>query len=211
MHIYEQNKLIISGCWLYKQFLFCLFVIYYFKMLTPWKNSYNKSRQCIKKADNRLVDKNPSSQNYVFSRTHVWMWKLDHKEAWAPEKWHFWTVVLEKTLERPLDCKEIKPVNPKGNQPWIFTEGLMLKTEAPVLWPPDVKSWLTREDPDARKNWVEEKGATEEMASLTQWILVWANSRRWRRTEKPGVLQFMGFQRVGQLLLAELKNNKIFL
>ena len=83
------------------------------------------------------------SQSYGFSNSHVWMWELDYKECWAPKNWCFWTVVLEKTLKSPLDCKEIKPVNPKGNQPWIVIGWTDAKTEAPILWPPDGKSWLT--------------------------------------------------------------------
>ena len=105
----------------------------------------------------------PSSQNYVFSNSHVWMWELDYKESWVPENWCFWTVVLEKTLENPLDCKEIKPVSPKGNQPWIFIGRTDVESEAPILWPPDVKNWLIGKDPHAGKDWrQEEKGMTED-------------------------------------------------
>ena len=93
----------------------------------------------------------------------VWMWKLDHKESWAPKNWCFWSAVLEKTLESPLDCKEIKAVNPKGNQPWMFIEGTDAEAETPILWPPDdAKNWLIRKDPDAGKHWRQEaKGTTE--------------------------------------------------
>ena len=110
---------------------------------------------------------------------------------------YFQIVVLEKTLESPLDCKEIKPVNPKGNQPWIFIGRTDAEAETPILQPPDVKSQLIREDPDAGKDWrQEEKGTTEdEMVSPTQWV--WANSERWWRTRKPDMLQSMGSQRVG--------------
>ena len=91
------------------------------------------------------------------------MWELDHKEGWAPKNWCFWTVVLEKTLESSLDCKEIKPVNPKGNQPWIFIGRSDAEAEAPILWPPDAKNWLFGKDPGARKDWrQEEKGMTED-------------------------------------------------
>ena len=91
------------------------------------------------------------------------MWESDSKESWAPKNWCFWTVVLEKTLESPLDCKEIKPVNPKRNQPWIFTGGTDGEAEAPNLWPPDAKNWLIGKDPDAGKDWrQEEKGMTED-------------------------------------------------
>ena len=101
-----------------------------------------------------------------FSRSCAWMWELDHKEDWALKNWCFWTVVLEKTLESPLDCKEIKPVHPKGNQSWIFTARTNAEAEAPILWPPDVKSWLTGKDPDAGKEgWQKEKKASgDEMA-----------------------------------------------
>ena len=90
------------------------------------------------------------------------MWELDHKESWLLENWCFQTVMLKKTLESPLDSKEIKPVNPKGKQPWIFTERPESEAEAPILWPPDIKSQLTRKDPNAGKDWEQEKGATEE-------------------------------------------------
>ena len=100
------------------------------------------------------------SRSYNFSGSHIWMWELDHKEGWALENWCFWIVVLEKTLESP--CKEIKPVNPKGNQPWIFTGRIDAEAEFLILWSPDAKSWLTGKDPDARKDWRQEKWATED-------------------------------------------------
>ena len=101
------------------------------------------------------------SQSYGFSRSHVWMWELDCKESWAPKNWCFWTVVLEKTLESPLDCKEIQPVHPKGNQSWIFVGGT--DAEDPILWPPDSKNWLVGKDLDAGKDWRwEEKGTTDD-------------------------------------------------
>ena len=98
-------------------------------------------------------DKGPSSQSYGFSNSHVLVWELDYKESWAPKNWCFWTVVLEKTFENPLDCKEIKPVHPKGNQSWIFIGRIDAEAEAPVLWPPDAKNWLIWEDPGAGKDW----------------------------------------------------------
>ena len=108
-------------------------------------------------------NKGPSSQGYGFSSGHVWMWELDCEESWAPKNWCFWTVVLEKTLESPLDCKEIQPVHSEGDQPWLFFGGNDAKAETPVLWPPHVKSWLIGKDPDAGKDWgQEEKGTTED-------------------------------------------------
>ena len=90
------------------------------------------------------------------------MWELDHKESWVPKNWCFWTVVLEKTLESPLDCKEIKSVNLKGNQSWIFIGGTDAEAETPILWPPDVKSWLIRKDPEAGKDWKQEEKESKE-------------------------------------------------
>ena len=112
----------------------------------------------------------PSSQNYGYSSSHVWMWELDYKESWAPNNWCFWTVVLEKTLESPLDCKEIQPVHPEGNQSWIFTG--MTEAETPILWPPDVKSWLIFRDPDTGKDWRREEKVTTEnkMAVWHHWL-----------------------------------------
>ena len=110
-----------------------------------------------------LVNKGLSSQSYGFSSSHVWMWELRHKENWVLKNWCFWTVLLEKTFESPMDCKEIKPVNPKGNQSWIFIGRTDDETEAPMLWPPDPKNWLIGKDPDVWKDWrQEEKGMTED-------------------------------------------------
>ena len=110
-----------------------------------------------------MANKVPSSQSYGFSYSHVWMWEMDQKESWVPKNWCFRIVVLEKTLESPLDFKEIKPVRPKGSQSWIFIGRADAKAEAPILWPPDVKSWLTGKDPDAGQDWrQEEKGTTED-------------------------------------------------
>ena len=132
-------------------------------MLDPWKKSYNQSRQHIKKQRHYFANKGPSSRSYGFSSSHVWMWKLNYKESWALKYWCFWTVVLEKTLESPLDCKEIKPVNPKVNQSWIFSGKTDAKAETPILWPPDAKNWLIGKDSDAGKDWKQvEKGTTED-------------------------------------------------
>ena len=109
-----------------------------------------------------FANKGPSSQGYGFSSDHVWMWELDYKESWAPKNWCFWIVVLEKTLESLLDCKEIQPVHPKGDQPWVFIGRIDVEAEIPVLWPPDAKRWLIWKDPDAGKDWRQEKGTTED-------------------------------------------------
>ena len=110
-------------------------------MLTPWQESYDQPRQHIKKQRHYFTNQGPSSQSYGFSSSHVRMWKLESKESWALKKWCFWTVVLEKTLESPLDSEEIKSVNPKGNQPWIFIGRSDVEAETPILRPPDVKNW----------------------------------------------------------------------
>ena len=107
------------------------------KTLTPWKKSYDQPRQQIKKQRYHFADKSLSSQSYGFSSSQVWMWKLDHKEGWVPKNWFFRTVVLEKTLESPWDCKEINLVNPKGNQLWIFIGRTDAEAGTPILWPPD--------------------------------------------------------------------------
>ena len=139
------------------------------------------------------------------------MWEVGHKESWVPKNWCFWTVVLEKTLESPLDCKEIQPVHPKGNQSWLFIGKTDAKAETPMLWPPDVKNWLIEKDPDTGKDWRwEEKGMTEDgwdgwMASSTQWTWVWVSSRSWWWTGNPGMLLSMGSQRVGHDWAAELE------
>ena len=164
-------------------------------MLTPWKERYEQPRQHIKKQRHYFANKGPSSQGYSFSSGHVWMWELDYKESWALKNWCFWTVVLKKTLESPLDTKEIQPVHLKGDQSWVFIERTDVEAETPILWPPDVKNWLIWKDPDVGKDWrQEEKGW---MASPTQWTWVWVNSGSWWWTGRPGMLQSMGSQRVG--------------
>ena len=119
--------------------------------------------QRIKKQRHRFVNKGPYSQSYVYSSSHVWMWELDHKEGWVAKNLCFQIVVLEKTLETPLNYKEVKLVIPKGNQCWMFIGGTAAETEAPILWPPDVKSPLIGKDPDAGKDWRwEEKRVAED-------------------------------------------------
>ena len=141
-------------------------------MLAPWKKSYDQPRQHIKKQIHYFANKCPSSQGYGFSSSHVWMWELDYKESWAAKNWCFWTVVLEKALESPLDCKEIQPMHPKGNQSWIFIGRTDAETETPVVWPPDVKNRHIGKDSDAGKDWrQEEKGTTEdEMVGWHHWL-----------------------------------------
>ena len=145
----------------------------------------------------------------VISSSHVCMWELDSKESWALKNWCFWTVVLEKTLEIPLDCKEIQPVHLKGNQYWIFIGRTNTEVETSILWPPDAKNWLTGKDPDVGKDWRwEEKGNNRGqdgwMASPPRWTWVWVSSGSWWWTGKPGVLQFVGSQRVGPHWVTEL-------
>ena len=136
----------------------------------------------INKQRHYFVNKGPSSQGYGFSSGHVWMRELDYKESWVQRNWCFWTVVLETTLESPLDCKEIQLVHPKGDQSWVFIGRTDIEAETPILWPPDAESWLIGKDPDAGKEWgQEEKGMTEdEMVGwhhrLTQWTWVWGGS-----------------------------------
>ena len=109
--------------------------------------------QHIKKQRHYFANKGLSSQDYGFSSGHVWMWEMDYKESWAQKNWCFWTVVLEKTLESPLDCKEIQPVHLKGDQSWAFIGRTDVDCETPILWPPDAKSWFIWKDPDAGKDW----------------------------------------------------------
>ena len=130
------------------------------------KENYDQPSQHIEKQRHYFSDKDPSSQSYNFPSSHVWTWELDFKESGAPKNWCFWTVVLEKTLESPI--KEIQPVHPKGNQSWIFIGKTDAETETPILWPPDVKNWLLRKDPDAGKDWrQEEKEMTED--EMVRW------------------------------------------
>ena len=117
-----------------------------------WKESYDQHRQHIKKQRHYFVSKGPSSQGYGFSSSHVWMWELDHKESWVLKNWCFWTVVLEKTLESPLDCKEIQPIHPNGDQSWVFIGRTDVEAETLILWPPHVKSWLIGKDSEAGRD-----------------------------------------------------------
>ena len=123
------------------------------RLLASWKKNYDQRRQHIKKQRHYFTSKGSCNQSYGFSSSRVWMWELDHKESWVPKNWCFWTVLLEKTLVSPLDCKEIKLVNPKGNQSCIFIGRTDAEAEAPRLWPPDAKRQLIGKDPDAAKDW----------------------------------------------------------
>ena len=138
-------------------------------MFAPWKKSYEKPRQPIKKHRHYFTNKGPSNQSYGFSNSHIWMWELDHKESWAPKNWCFWNVVLEKTLESSLDSKSNHSVL---NQSWIFIGRTDAETKTRILWPPNAKNWLIGKDPDAGKDWRwEEKGTTEdEMVGWHHWL-----------------------------------------
>ena len=140
----------------------------------------------------------------------VWMWELDCEESWAPKNWCFWTVVLEKTLESPLDCKEIQPVHSEGDQPWDFFGRNNAKAETPVLWPPSVKSRLVGKDSDAggrrRRGWQRMRW----MDGITDSMDVSLNSGSWWWTGRPGMLQFMGLQRVGHDWVTELNWSHIW-
>ena len=177
-------------------------------MLTPWKESYDQPRQHIKKQKHYFANKVRLVKAYGFPSSHVWMWELDYKESWVPKSWCFWNMVFEKTLESPLDCKEIQPVHPKGDQSWLFIGRADVEAETPILQPPDVKSWLIWKDHDAGEDWgQEEKGTTEdEMVGWHQRLngWVWVNSGSWWWTRRPGMLQFMGSQRVGHNWATEL-------
>ena len=180
-------------------------------MLAPWKKSYDQPRQYIIKQRHYFADKVLSSQSHGFSSSHVWMWELDHKESWAPKNWCFWTVVLEKTLESPLDCKEIKPVNPKRNQSWIFfgrTDAKAVQYVGHLMW---------RTDPLEK---ILMLGKIEDRRSRGQQRIRWLNgindskdtslssSGGWWWTGKPGMLQSTGSKRVGHDWETELKWTK---
>ena len=155
----------------------------------------------IFKSRHYFANKGPSSQGYGSSSSHVWMWELYCEEGWVPKNRCFWNVVLEKTLESPLDCKEIQPVHSKGDQPWDFFGRTDAKAETPVLWPSRARSWLIGKDSDAGRDLGagrdgDDRGWDGWMASPTWWTWVWVNSGSWWWTGRPGVLQFMGSQRV---------------
>ena len=155
----------------------------------------------VLKSRHYSADKGPYGQGYGLPSGRVQLWESDCKEAWVPKNWCLLTVVLEKTPESPLDSKEIKPVSLKGDQPWIFTGRTEAKAEASVFWSFDANRWLTGRVPDAGKDWGQKgkRASEDEMARWhhwLQWTWTWANSGRWRRTGRPGMLQGMGSQRV---------------
>ena len=174
----------------------------------PWKKSYDKPRQHIKKQRHYFANKGLSSQSYGFSSSHVWMWEFDHKESSALKNWCFWTMVLEKTLESPLDCKKIQPVHRKGDESWVFIGRTDVETGTLKLWPPDAKSWSLEKTLMLGK--IEGRGEGDNrgwdgwMASLTQWTWVWVDSGGWWWTGRPGMLRFMGSQRVRHDWVTEL-------
>ena len=129
---------------------------------TPWKESYDQPRQHIKKQRHYSANRGPCRQSYVFFPVAMYGWELDYKESWAPKNWYFWTVVLEKTFESPVDCKEIQPVHHKGDQSWVFIGWTDAEVETPILWSPGAKSWLIGKDPDAGKDWGQEEKRTTE-------------------------------------------------
>ena len=177
-------------------------------MLAPWKKSYDQPKQHIKKQRHYFTNKGPSSQGYGFSSVHLWMWELDCEESWVPKNWCFWTVVLEKTLESPLDFKEIQPVHPKGNQSWIFIGRTDAEAETPVLchlmWRADSFEktlMLGKIEGGRRRGWQRMRwldGITNSMD------MVWVDSRSWWWIGRPGVLWFIGLQRVGHDWATEL-------
>ena len=178
-------------------------------MLTPWKESDDQPRQHIKKQRHYFPKKGPCSQGYGFPSSHVWMWELDYKYK-ALKNWFFWTVVLEKTLESSSDCKEIQPVHPKGDQSWVFIGRTDVEAETQffghLMWRADSlkRPWCWER---LKAGGGDNRGWDGWMASPTQWTRVWVNSGSWWWTGRPGVLQFMGSQRVGHDWVTELNSH----
>ena len=173
-------------------------------MLAPWKKSYYRPRQHIKKQRHYFANKDPSSQGYDFSCSHVWMWEFDYKESWVQKYWFFWSMVLEKTLGSPLDCKKIKPVHPKGNhwKDWCWSwnsQSLATSSEELTHW-----KRLWRWEGLGAGGEGDDRGWDDWMASLTRRTWIWVNSGSWWWTGRPGVLRFMGSQRVGHDWATEL-------
>ena len=162
----------------------------------------------LKKQRHYFANKGPSGQGYGFSRGHVWMWELGCEESWVPKNWCFWAMVLDKTLESPLDCKEIQPVHPEGDKSWVFIGRTDTEAETPILWPSHGKSWLIGKYPDSGRDWgQEEKGTIEdEMAGWHHHSMgmILSKLRELVTDREPGVLQFMGSQRVRHNWVTEL-------
>jgi len=175
------------------------------------RKAMTKLNSIFKSRDITLPTKVHLVKAMVFSSGHVWMWVLDYEESWASKNWCFWTVVLEKILESPLDYKEIQPVHPKGNQSWIFIGRTNAEAETRILWPPDAKNWLIWKDPDAGKDWRwEEKGMTE--AGWHHRLIGHESEQAqgsWWMIGRPGVLRFMGLQRFRQDWATELNLTKV--
>ena len=179
------------------------------KTLAPWKKSYDQPRQHIKKQRHYFANKGPSSQSYGFSNSYVGMWELDHKGSWVLKNWCFWTVVLEKTLESPLDCKEIQPVHPEGDKSWVFIG----RTDAEAETPNTLATWC-KELTHWKRSWCwerlkvggegDDRGWDGWMASPTWWTWVWINSGSWWWSGRPGVLQSMGSQSIRHDWVTEL-------
>ena len=167
-------------------------------------------RNALTNIDSILKSKGLYSYSSGFSSSHVWMWEIDHKERWALKNCCFWIVVLEETFESSLNCKEIKPASPKGNQSWLFIGRTDAEAEAPILWPPGLKNWITGKYSNTGKDWRQEEkvitGRNCWMTSPTWWPWVCASSRSWFWTENPGLLQSMGSQRVGHDWVTELNS-----
>ena len=181
------------------------------KMLPPERKAMTQPRQLIKKQRHYFTNKGPSSQGYGFSSSHdgCESWTIKKVEHWRTDAFEWWC--WRRLLESPLDCKEIQPVHPKGNQSWTFIGRTDTEAETPILWPPDAKNWLTEKDPDTGENWRQEKGTTED--EMVGWhhrlngTWVWASSESWGWTGKPGVLQSMGSQRIRHDWATELNWN----
>ena len=173
------------------------------------KDAYDQPIHHIKKQRHYFANKDLSSQGYGFPNSNVWMWELNCTESWTLKNWCFWIAVLEKTLESPLDCKEIQQVNPERNLSWIFIGRTDTEAETPIFWPPDVNNWPIGKDPDAGERLKaggegDGRGWDGWMSSPTQWTWVWVNSRSWWWTGRPGMLQSMESRRVGHDRATEL-------
>ena len=186
----------------------CSVVYHVWLFVTPMDCGHDKPRHYIKKQRHHFANKSARNQSYGFSCYHIWMWELDHKEGWAPKNWWFWTVVLKKTPESPLDSKETKPDNPKGNKLWIIIGKTDTEVETRILWLSDGKNWLLKRC----WFWEELKAGPEGgdrgwdswMASPTQWTWVWVNAWSWWWTWRPGMLQSIVSKRLGHSWATEL-------